>query len=244
MIKDTNFTNKHIKITNCDDSHIYINTNVISLKISNCTNCTIFVGSASKVVSIDKCENCTICLATNLLRISNTIDSFIYSYVLQKPILYGDNRGLMLGPNNVFYSDMTQHLKNAKLAFNKTYFNIWTDPIVMNSYGENNQNEKSVFDIIHAKDFTRFISPFNNENVVFLCPKEYIDTILEHELIMDKLKELIKEANLFEEQEKALHVAIQGYFREWLVTSGNIKHISDLIKLFYLLILTLTILRI
>jgi len=42
-IKDSSFSGKHVKITNCDDSHIYINTNVISLKVSNCTNCTIFV---------------------------------------------------------------------------------------------------------------------------------------------------------------------------------------------------------
>ena len=185
------------------------------------------MASSNKVVSIDKCENCNICLATNLLRISNSIDTNIFSYILQNPILYGDNRGIMLGPNNIFYSELSLHLKNAKLPLIKNNFSIWKDPVIMNS----SQDDRSAFDIVLPKDFTRFISPFNNENSVFLAPKEYVDIILEKEVIMDKVKDLIKDANLFEEQEKALHVAIQGYFREYLVTSGNIKHISELIKL-------------
>jgi len=184
------------------------------------------VAAASKVVSIDKCETCTICLATNLLRISNSIDTYIYSYLLQPPILYGDNRGLILGPSNVFYSDLQLHFKNAKLPINKSNFTHWTEPVIMNS-----QEEKSVFDVLNPKEFSRFICPFNNENSIFLAPKEYIDSIIEKESIMEKVKEIIKDANLFEEQEKALHVAIQGYFREWLVTSGNVKHIQELIKL-------------
>jgi hypothetical protein len=34
---------KNIKLTNCDDSYVYINSNVNLIKISNCINCNIFV---------------------------------------------------------------------------------------------------------------------------------------------------------------------------------------------------------
>ena len=48
---------------------------------------------------------------------------------------------------------------------------------------------------------------------------------------MNNIKSMIKDAKLVEEQEKALHVAIQGYFRDWLVSSGNIKNITELVKM-------------
>ena len=50
---------------------------------------------------------------------------------------------------------------------------------------------------------------------------------------MNNIKTSIKDAKLFEEQEKALHVdiGIQGNFREWLVSSGNIKSITELAKM-------------
>ncbi len=150
----------------------------------------------SKVVSIDKCELSTICLSTNLLRISNSIDTYIYSYLLQKPILYGDNRGLMLGPQNAFSSDLATHLKNASLGVSKDNFKLWADPILMNC-----QDDKS-HDLVNPKEFTRFICPFNNDNSIHLAPKEFIDTIIEKEQIMEQVKQLVKVTNLEETREE------------------------------------------
>jgi hypothetical protein len=43
-VKDYQTLNgKNLKITQCDESYIYINSNINLLKISNCINCTIFV---------------------------------------------------------------------------------------------------------------------------------------------------------------------------------------------------------
>ena len=42
---------------------------------------------------------------------------------------------------------------------------------------------------------------------------------------------MIKEAGFQESQEKAFHFALQGYFREWLVTTGNFKPMNDLVKM-------------
>ena len=56
------YQNKSLLITNCDDTYIYINTNVANCKISLCTNCTIVIAVASKIISIDKCDKCNICI--------------------------------------------------------------------------------------------------------------------------------------------------------------------------------------
>ena len=42
---------------------------------------------------------------------------------------------------------------------------------------------------------------------------------------------MIKEAGFQESQEKGFHIALQGPFREQIVTSGNFKPMNDLIKM-------------
>ena len=81
--------------------HIYINTNGSNCKISLCKHCTIVIAVASKIITLDKCEKCNICIISNFTRISNMIDSNVYLFSVNEPILYGDNRGLRLGPHNV-----------------------------------------------------------------------------------------------------------------------------------------------
>jgi TBCC domain-containing protein 1 len=225
-IKDKSVTNKHIKIINCEDSYIYINSNVQTFRMQNCINCIVFVAAVGKISSIDKCENCQISVATNFLRVSNSIDTTIYSYVTQEPILFGDNRGLILAPHNVGYNDFMQFLKFAKIHLSSVYINNWGKPIIMN------KEEKEMFEIMLPKDYMRMVVPFNSDNCgLNLSPKEYYDVIKEREETMNSIKAMIKDAKLLEEQEKALHVAIQGYFRDWLVSSGNIKNISELVKM-------------
>lgn len=229
-MKDASFNNKNVKISNCEDSYIYINSYVNTIKIANCTNCTIVVSAVSKIATIDKCENCNICIAANFLRIANSIDSTIYSYTMNETVLFGDNRGLILGPHAVWYNDMPVNLKAAKLTLNSPFLTNFTNPC--------NMNKEQNFEIMNKKDFSVIITPFANDaqnvnmnNVYLLTPKEYLDVIRERELVLLKVKSMIKDANLQEEQEKALHVAIQGYFREWLVSSGNIKPLTEIVKM-------------
>ena len=77
------------------------------------------------------------------------------------------------------------------------------------------------------------VIPYENKPItnVLLTPKEYFEVLKEKENVFQNLKNLIKDSNLSEDQEKALHVAIQGYYREWLVSSGNIKNLTDIVKM-------------
>ena len=119
------YQNKNLLISNCDDTYIYINTNVSNCKISLCTNCTIVIAVASKIISIDKCEKCNICIISNFTRISNMIDSNIYLFSVYEPILYGDNRGLKLGPHNVTYNDLYLHVKESRInIYQSSYKNF------------------------------------------------------------------------------------------------------------------------
>ena len=46
-----------------------------------------------------------------------------------------------------------------------------------------------------------------------------------------KVQQKIKKAGLTSDQEKQLHVAIQGYFREWFVQTQQYKSITDMVKM-------------
>lgn len=79
-IKDNSVQDKDLRIIGCEDSYIYIDTNVNYMQIANCANCTIFVAAVNKTCSVDKCENTIVCVASNYLRIGNSVDCTVNSY--------------------------------------------------------------------------------------------------------------------------------------------------------------------
>ena len=146
---------------------------------------------------------------------------------MYEPVFYGDNRGVSIGPHNANFADLTTHLKNARLSPSINFINNFSNFI---SFNKEKQNDIS---IITPENFETMVIPYDNKpNINYLLtPKEYLDLLKEKENIFQKMKSIIKEANLTEDQEKALHVAIQGYYREWLVSSGNIKNMIDIVKM-------------
>ncbi len=110
-----------LSITGCEDSNIYIDSNVDSLLISGCANCTIFVAAVNRVCTIEKCENMTVCVASSQLRIGSCVDSLVHSYTPGfPPIIYGDTRSLRLAPHNASYNMMPLHLQRAGIRFDIT----------------------------------------------------------------------------------------------------------------------------
>lgn len=223
-IKTDDVTNKNIKISQCSDSYIYINTNITNCKIAHCENCTIVISAVSKIISIDKCDRCNVCVIANFVRVSNMIDSNIYLYSPYEPVLFGDNRGLGLGPHNVWYSDLYGILKSTKISITHKGLNSFSRPMFF--------NEKKDVNIIQPKDFNTITVPFDSSDFGYkLTPKNYIEAIEAKMKNYLKIKNQIKEAGLTEEQERAFHMALQGYYREWLCTSGNYKAMNDIVRM-------------
>ena len=226
-IKANEYQNKNLLISNCDDTFIYINTNVSNCKISLCTNCTIVIAVASKIISIDKCEKCNICIISNFTRISNMIDSNVYLFSVYEPILYGDNRGLKLGPHNVTYNDLYLHVKESKLPIMQNSYKNFSSPIYLNN------NNKEHINIIKPEEFITIVVPFEAKDPFnyILTPKQYLEVIQKRYNNYLNIQKMIKDAGFQESQEKGFHIALQGYFKEWLVTSGNYKSMNDIVKM-------------
>jgi hypothetical protein len=107
-------------ITGCEETQIYIDSSVESVQITSCINCTIFIAAVQKVCTIEKCENVIVCVAAQVLRIGNCVDSIIYSYTPSfPPIVYGDTRNLRMGPHNADYNNLADYLKQAEIKFER-----------------------------------------------------------------------------------------------------------------------------
>lgn len=114
--------NCKLGIVGCEESNIYVDSNVETLWISACINCTIFVAAVSKICTLEKCENVTVCVAANQLRIGNCVDSLVHSYTPSfPPIVYGDTRNLRMAPHNASYPYMPEHLKRANIKFEMAF---------------------------------------------------------------------------------------------------------------------------
>ena len=89
-------------------------------------------------------------------------------------------------------------------------------------------------------DFNRLVLPAymqqsggiqSNQSSLPLCPKDYNDNLQVRLQAFALVQNKIKKAGLSSEQEKQLHVAIQGYFREWFVQTNQYKSITDMVKM-------------
>lgn len=76
------------------------------------------VAAVNKTCTIDKCENVTICVASNFMRIGNSVDCTIHSFTqMAAPIIYGDTRNLIMAPHNTSYFELLSHLRAADIKF-------------------------------------------------------------------------------------------------------------------------------
>lgn len=141
------------------------------------------------------------------------------------PILYGDNRNIVLAPHNVGYSNLIDHLGDAKIPVSASYVKNYSKPVLTNG-------DRSSYSLLDESDFFKLALPDNFINAsLLLTPQNYLDAILKRMKIFTDIQTKISESKLNSDEEKMLHVAIQGYFREWLVTNNHHKKINELIKL-------------
>jgi len=133
MSKDDIFCGgRDIKISNCEDSYIYIDSSVRTVTIKECVNTTIFIAAVSKVCSVEKCENLTLTVASNLVRVGNSVDSTIFYYGSYFPILFGDNRQITLGPNNTNYNELIERVKKARIPLLARNSLNFASPVILN----------------------------------------------------------------------------------------------------------------
>ncbi|OMJ87727.1 hypothetical protein SteCoe_10470 [Stentor coeruleus] len=232
-IKNTTETKaREVRISNCDESYIYIHAAVKQVSMQSCREVTVYISAVSGIATMDKCENCTFVTCASLIRVGNSVDCTVHIYSPFPPVMYGDNRGVVLAPFNANISDLGSILEIGgvpSVSSNPKCSHNWSAPIEMNT-----ENSGQGFALMQPKDFFKLVLPnaFGSSNPsVQFTPEEFVNAISLREGYFESIQTMISKANLNEEQERRLHMAIQGYFREWLVSTGNIKSPMELVKM-------------
>lgn len=260
-VEDQTFCKKPIlKIHSCEDSFIYINAAVEYVSISNCTNCTIYVAAVKKICSVDKCERINLTCSTNLLRVGNTIDSKFNFFSTSEPILFGDNKSLVMGPNNANSFEMIDKMKKAEIpivAKSMLNFNGWHIFYTFAGFANTTISTESPKEFHHLvlpdEHFTpvpvnlalnlQTLSTMDKSTlaskcfeytgtliVPFLAPQEYKDKIIEKDNKMKDFREKMAKAGLSPEQMKVLKNGIQAHFLKWLTARPEHKELLEVLK--------------
>ena len=223
---------REIRISNCDESYIYVNAGVKQVSIISCREVTVYISAVSGLATMDKCEACTVVIAGSLIRVGNNVDCTVHIYSPFPPVLYGDNRGIILAPFNVFLNELATIFDNfgiPSVNINPKCSHNWSAPIEMNT-----EQTGQGYSLMQPKDFFKMVLPSNfgsGNPTIQYTPEEFVNAINIREEYFESIQNMISKAGLNEEQERRLHMAIQGYFREWLVSTGNIKGPMELVKM-------------
>lgn len=220
---------RDVRIRNCKEVYIYLLNGMDCVSIEGCSDCIIFIGAAY-CMSVTSCESVKIVSTSKFLRVTNVVDSTFYLCVNHQPALLGDNRGLRLAPLNAFYPCLEEHMKvcgvNASL-------NYWNEPFVIL---DASYPPSTVANILPPEQLCPFAVPVHNNNNnndgttkknPVALPKEYLEAVDEKAKSVDTLRELVRQ----QQGNLDLERTVQHYFREWLISTGNIRQIHDLVKL-------------
>ena len=131
------------------------------------------------------------------MRICNTLDSTFYFYGTSPIILTGDNRNLVLGPNNSNAPDLKSHLKAANIPISNEHLDSF-DRVLFKS-------ETNCYERMKPADYDLLVLPPRQEEEhgnssqnkpIVLAPETYLKELEERNKYYSDLKGKIARSNL------------------------------------------------
>eukprot|EP00802_Teleaulax_amphioxeia_P012706 Tamp_12751.p1 GENE.Tamp_12751~~Tamp_12751.p1 ORF type:complete len:371 (+),score=60.10 Tamp_12751:628-1740(+) len=233
-----------MRLQQCSDSFIYITAPLARLVISGCSNCTILVAAAC-IVTIEASERLKVTVGCRRLHVSNSVDSTLYILTNRHPILLGENHDLVMAPFNALMSECLTLWRRLRIDRSR---NRWAEPlwvsrsantVVLSGGGETGVPGQSVmsphnfFCITVPSNQPLSTSAVASQANPCPLPPAYASALQhKHKQVLDLRKEIAEtEAVAAGNNKQVLHKAIQSKFKEWLVSSGNMRQVQDLIHM-------------
>mmetsp|Transcript_130311 Transcript_130311/g.225306 ORF Transcript_130311/g.225306 Transcript_130311/m.225306 type:complete len:529 (-) Transcript_130311:346-1932(-) len=217
--QDPNPKTKLTRIFLNHQANIYLLAPLEHVAIFGCSNCTIILGTVSKMVVLEHCEKVRVVCAARLLRVSNCTDTRVYGCINTRPVVGAGNKNFDLAPYNIHYPTLEHHLQVSGL---NPRLNCWDSPSYL--------TKEKCAGLLPAHLFSSITIPFQlpGTTVCNPCPlpPEYSRQLQRKTATAEELCEQIRKMSASgSEGSKVIH----AHFRDWLVTSGNLRQVLDLL---------------
>eukprot|EP00239_Pterosperma_sp_CCMP1384_P010329 CAMPEP_0197867672 /NCGR_PEP_ID=MMETSP1438-20131217/44881_1 /TAXON_ID=1461541 /ORGANISM="Pterosperma sp., Strain CCMP1384" /LENGTH=503 /DNA_ID=CAMNT_0043486333 /DNA_START=133 /DNA_END=1640 /DNA_ORIENTATION=- len=163
-----------VKVSDCQDTVLYLLAPMKYCSISRCIDCTIVVGAVGLQLKIEMCERVQVIAASAQLRIHSCRDCTFCLAINRPPYILGDCRNLQMAPYNTFYDQLEAHLTTVGMSISP---NRWDSPISLTRsptssidgsasnpahthISEDHSSGKAVVSLLAPDQYMPFVVPF------------------------------------------------------------------------------------
>jgi len=229
-----------VRIQHCSDCYIYITAPVSRVAISGCHHCTVFVAGAA-LVTMDHCERLQVTAGCKRLRVASCVDSTLQILTNRQPVVIGDNHDLLLAPFNALFCDCLSFWRQLNIDRTK---NRWAEPLSVSRTTSSTVLSGGAVpgqSLMAPSNFFCSTIPCSAPQSASLvasqanpCPlPPAYATVLQnkHKQVLDLRKGIAETEAALPNTKPVLQRAIQAKFKEWLVASGNLRQVNDLVHM-------------
>merc|ERR1711865_273209 len=231
LLNHTDIDGAPLVISDCSNSYIYVLAHTKYAAISGCRDCLVVIGATSAVVTIDNCENVNFVGCCGRITVSNTVDSILHLCTSTAPVLHGDCRNVQFAPFNTFYTRLETDLTAAGIDPQK---NEW-DNLGTGFLPHDSSAAERAICILPAQDLMPVAIPFGSLSPASANPvpmaSQYVQALSQKQQAVMELKDRIVQMPMADDVRVQMHHIIQARFKEWLVKSGNIRQVGDLVEM-------------
>jgi len=243
--QDANAAGTSVQIFDCHSCHIYILAPVRMLEVVGCTNCTVMAGAVARVVTVQHCHRLTLFATAAAVHAHNMSETVLHLCCSTRPLLWGENHRLVLAPFGVVYGSLAKHMKAARIS-PKLCCNCWDQPIccaashsTMSSLGGTATDQmEACYSFLPPCAYLLFHVPFDvpadakpgsiMEQVVEL-PPPYAESLAQRSKQLSDFSAQLDELQCSHGVKEEVSTALQIRFREWLIRTGNMRQLIDLV---------------
>jgi hypothetical protein len=205
-------------------------TTIAHVTIGQCVDCTIFV-AACKTLMLTTSERVTILAAVHAeLRIINCLECQIYILCNERPVAYGDNRLVYIGPAAYNFDGLDSILSRHGI---RTDSNRWSEPYDFERDGTPTSNTVA---LIPPSSYWPPVLAWKNATDLRSCPwqieKEYLEVFEHRSASVDRLRRSV--CDRFGDRKDAmsqLQDLVHARFREWLGNGNRMRSVHDLLRM-------------
>eukprot|EP01028_Stygiella_incarcerata_P010450 TRINITY_DN5426_c0_g1_i1.p1 TRINITY_DN5426_c0_g1~~TRINITY_DN5426_c0_g1_i1.p1 ORF type:complete len:522 (+),score=116.25 TRINITY_DN5426_c0_g1_i1:120-1685(+) len=219
---------KDVKVFCCQQCAIYLLGWYHHVELFGCTGCQVVVGPCQSV-HLEHCEDVALSTCCKGLRVSSSQDCVCHVCVNTHPIFTGVNSRIVMGPFNTFYGDLEDHM--AAIGIDPLS-SMWNEPLILSKHESAAQScvleDPSAFRPICVPVASR------GKTVSNPCPlpEPFVLSLQERLRDVDRLGMEIRTAcSEHPDVAEDLQQAIEAGFKDWLVSTGNIRQLFNLVHM-------------